>query len=160
MKKLLLLAISSLVGFTSMAQVYESTAIYSQHGTNLLVTTTNLGAVAASSVITVTKHDNFGLSIYTKGSNANNTANLAVTWQISGDGTTWPTYINQAGVAGWFSVPLSNAANGAMQSVYFVTNITAPANGYWRINWLTNESGIVITNLVIKKILKPVIDGR
>lgn len=134
---------------TATAQQYAPSTILSIANTNVVGATTNVGALTTGPV-TLTKWQDFALSVDVGVTNAS-AGTLDIQWDTSLDGVTYTTAKAMPGASGWFSVPLTNSTT----RIYWTTNITLNAVGYFRVSWVTNQAGQHITNLVIKAYKKP-----
>jgi len=144
-----LLSVVVLLALASVApaQQYTYTQINTATGTASTIPAsapTNINAV-----ITATKYTDTYLWVGFKLMAAGTSA-LDFRWEYSADGSTWPA-IATAGNSGWFGGP---AGNGTTM-VYWGTNLTFNAAGYYRISYITNGSANVVTNLSIRSYVKP-----
>lgn len=136
---------------SAFAQQYSYTQLNTATGTNSTIPASSQTNIAA--VFTATKHDEFVLSVSFKLMGAG-TSTLDFQWDYSADGTNW-TSVKNGNSNGWFAGP---AANGTTQ-VNWNTNINLATFGYYRINYITNGSASVCTNLSLRAYVKPRING-
>lgn len=144
-------AVAMSVNAQSLEQ-YGATTLYSFAGTdtNIVGQATNIAAT-----VTLTKWDQFFLEFRATGTNSAGTATTgwALAWQHSADGTNWGTV---DGISrGWFAFPSTNQI-----TTIATTNIVVNSAGYWRLNWVTNNTGHHVTNMSIRAWTKPIRQGR
>lgn len=152
LKLLAVVALLALCSPAAKAQQYGSIATLwnAPNATNVAAGgTSNL-----ASVVTLTKYDNFALQFDLIATNATAAAGtFDVYWDTSADGLNYSGASKPGGFvgsSGWFGVPVTNSLRTT-----FVTNITVNSVGYWRINWITNNSGVCFTNMLIRAYAKP-----
>lgn len=142
---ILSIGLLALMAFGVSAQQYGVHAtLVNLQGTNVTATATNVAAILGAN-----KFDSFALDVFWGLTNAA-TGSLDVRWDTSCDGSNFSSSPAAAGSSGWFSVPLTNAGLVGC----WMTNLTVGDIGYWRINWITNNTGQSMTNIVIKAIRK------
>jgi len=101
-------------------------------------------------VLNCTKSKAFTLAVSFKLMGAGTSA-LDFQWDLSPDGTNWCSAVGvQPGAKGWFGGPVGNGTT----PVYWQTNIDVGTAGYYRIQYITNGSAAVVTNLLIKAYTK------
>lgn len=117
--------------------------------TNANNTATNVGNIggANANYVTLTKKGDFVLEVQALFTNAV-TGTIDVNYTTSADGSNWAT--TGAGT-GTFSVPCTNSGT----ALYWTTNITVNALGYWKATWVSNATGLSTTSLVVKAWGKP-----
>ncbi len=151
-----LLTLGSLPAMAQNTGQYGYTTLLEQGSTNLIATAaaTNLTTVStASNGVVLTKYNDFVLNVdgYTAGALTNGM--IDVRWSTSVDGMAWQTNceLKSGSTCGWFSMDVNTGGNHFM----FNTNITVGALGYWRIDFLTNRTGLTVSNTTIRAYLKP-----
>lgn len=121
---------------------------YFTGATNIPGNATNLSAA----VIDCRNYKEFVLSINCGLTNPSAGGTLDFQWTTSSDGVNFCSIPVCPKASGWFSVPLTNGGT----NFSFSTNIVVDSIGYWRINWLTNNTlGAHATNFLIQGYQKP-----
>ena len=154
MKTLLLSVLCVLCVYSARAQQYEAITTLWSSGPNLTnpaTLATNLSVTAAgTNGVNATSLGDFLLVF--DGMFTNATAGpMNLTYETSGDGVNWNTNKGIAGGNGWFGIPCTNDGVRTIWS----TNITVAALGYWRIGWVTNQTGQALTNVSVVAYRKP-----
>lgn len=151
MKHILTLILSLACAVSAFAQQYAYTALNTATGTASTIPASAATNIAAT--FTATKHDEFVLAVSFKLMGAG-TSTLDFQWDYSPDGTAW-TSVKNGNTHGWFAGPAGNGTS----TVYWNTNIPIASHGYYRINYITNGSASVVTNLNLRAYVKPRING-
>jgi hypothetical protein len=129
--------------YRNISSIWTATSI-----TNIPAATTNLAAT-----INVTAFSSFVLDVQTWCTN-NSGGWLDIHYCTSQDNTNFcdsPDTTITGGKSGVISIPLTNTGI----STFWSTNITVGANGYWQIDWITNNTTCHFTNIQIKAYIKP-----
>jgi len=153
MKKLIALSVVIAAGLLLLcippagAQQYSYTALNTSTDTNSTIPASSQTNIAA--MFGATKYDEFVLSCSFKLMGAGTSA-LTFQWDMSPDGTAW-TSVKNGDTHGWFTGP---SANGTT-TVYWNTNIPVHSMGFYRLNYITNGSATVVTNLDLRCYVKP-----
>lgn len=160
LKSLLALALllwACLTAPAQSAQQYGYVELLAQGTTNKIATgdPTNLTSVAsATNGVTLTKFNDFLLNVdgFTAGALTNGM--IDVRWSTSVDGLTWQTNceLKSGSTCGWFSMDAHTGGNHFI----FNSNITVGTAGYWRADYLTNRTGLTVSNMTIRAYRKPV----
>lgn len=151
--KFFLLAVLAALALPAGAQQYGYVTMTNNTGTAIAWATgdtTNWNAAA-----TLTKYDSFTLEVRA-GSASAIAGPLNLRWSVSQDGVNYTTPLVAPGASGWFAAPLTSAAAGVST---WTTNITVGSYGYWRIDYVTNQTTVTLTNFQIRAYLKPKRNG-
>lgn len=147
---LLAAALLALGSLTSHAQQYNFATVTNNTGAPLAWTTAT--ASNWNSSVSLTKFDSFVLETGVGTASTAAGGTLDIRFSTSNDGINWTTGLNQPGASGWFSLSPTNSAAGMAWSR---TNIVVGSIGYWRIEWVTNNTGVTLTNFTIRAYVKP-----
>lgn len=135
------------LALTSQAQQYTYTALNTATDTNSTIPAS--AATNIQATFTCTRYDEFVLAVSFKLMGAGTSA-LTFQWDYSPDGTAW-TSVKDGHSHGWFTGPSANGTS----TVYWNTNVPINSFGYYRINYITNGSASVVTNLDLRAYVKP-----
>ncbi len=140
-----------LLGGTAKAQDYKLLATLMVQGTTNAIATasaTNLHVTAnGTNGVTLTKYGDFLLAVDGFYAGALTNGFIDVVYSTSYNGTAWPTNdtFSPGPAAGWFSIPVNTGGS----RILWNTNITVGSQAYWRINYLTNRTGLTVSNTTI-----------
>ncbi len=134
-------------GYTTLHVEGTTNGIANAAATNIHVTALGTNGV------TLTKWGDFTLNVDGFSAGALTNGMLDFRWSTSADGTSWNTNatLNASEGAGWFSLGVNTGGSRFIMN----TNITVNSIGYWRIDFITNRTGLTVSNMTIRAYLKP-----